>query len=101
MPLNAKIGVPTRYIKEREAICLMNDQARHIYKKVESESIANVDTIKQSIKADKLDNNSNLEEDEINPCLEIITNKVEKDNAFISQMEQRSMFSNVVNYGTI
>ena len=26
----------------------MNDQARHIYKKVESESIVNVDTIKQS-----------------------------------------------------
>ena len=46
----------------KEAICLMNDQARHIYKKVESESIINIDTINQEREADKL-NNNNLEED--------------------------------------
>ena len=49
MPLNTKIGGPTRYIKDREAICLTNDQARHIYKKVESERIVNIDTVKQEI----------------------------------------------------
>ena len=41
-------------------------QAKHIYKVVESENTVNVDTIKQEIEADKLDNN-NREEEEINP----------------------------------
>ena len=59
MPLNTKIGGLARYIKDREAICVMNDQATNIYKKVESECIVNVDTIKQEIESDKLDNNNN------------------------------------------
>ena len=74
MPLNTKIGGPARYIKDKEAICLMNDQTRHIYKKVESESIVNVDTIKQEI-----EDSDNIDEDEVNPYHEIITNKVEKE----------------------
>ena len=57
----------------------MNDQARHVYRMVESESIVNVDTIKWEIEADKLDNNNNREEYEINPYYKIITNKVEKE----------------------
>ena len=40
-------------MKDKEAICLTNDQTRHTYKKVESGSIINVDMIKQEIKADK------------------------------------------------
>ena len=48
---------------------------------VESESIVNIETIKQEIEADKLDNNNNREEeeddDEIDPYYEIITKKVE------------------------
>ena len=43
----------------------MNDQARHICKVVESENIVNIDTIKQEIEADKLDNNTE-EDDETN-----------------------------------
>ena len=34
----------------------------------------------------------------INPYHEIITNKAEKDDTIISQMEQWSILSNVVNY---
>ena len=67
---------------------------------VKSENIVNVDTIKQEIEADILDNNNNNKEegDDINPYHEIITNKVEKDNAAISQMEQWSILSNRVKY---
>ena len=62
-------------------------------------NIVNVDTVKQEIEADKLDNNNNnLEEDKINPYHEIITNKVEKENTITSQMEQWSILGNVVNY---
>ena len=77
MPLNTKIGEPARYIKDKEGICLTNDQARPIYKKLESESVVYVDTIKQEIEVDKLyennnnnnNNNNNLEEHEINPIM--------------------------------
>ena len=60
MPLNTKIGGQARYIKDKEVISLMEDQAKYIYKKVESENIVNID-IKQEIevhKLDKIDNNN-------------------------------------------
>ena len=45
----------------------MKDQDRYIYKNVELENIVNVDTIKQEIDADKLDDdNNNLEEEDRN-----------------------------------
>ena len=75
----------------------MEDQARHIHKKVETEKIVNVDTMKQEIEVDKLDkmddNNA-----KIYPYHEIITNKVQKDDTVISQMEQWLILSNVANY---
>ena len=43
---------------------------------------------------DKMDDNSG----EINPYHEIVTNKVERDNTIISQMEQWSILSNKINY---
>ena len=84
MPLSTKIGGQARYITNREANCLTNNQARYIYKKIESESIVNVDTIKQEIEADTLDRNNG----KINPYHKIITNKVEKDDTILQQMEQ-------------
>ena len=97
MPLNTKIGGQTRYIKDKEDKCLTNDQARHVYKKVESGSIIHVDTnIKQEIDqdVDRIDDTSG----EINPYHEIIVKNAERDNTILSQMEQWSILSNVVNY---
>ena len=59
MPLKSKIGGPVRYVKDRENVCLTVDQATYIYKKVEQESIVNVETIKQEIEDDILDNDNN------------------------------------------
>ena len=81
-----KIGALVKYIKDKETICLTNDQARHIYEKVESEGIVNVDTIKQEIEEDKLGSN-NLDEDDVNPYYKIITNKMEKEDIITKQME--------------
>ena len=61
-----------------------NGRSGQTYEKVELGNIVSIDTIKQEIEADKLDD----EEDEIILYHEIITNKVEKDNTIISQMEQ-------------
>ena len=94
MPLNKKIGGQARYIKDRKDICLMEDQAKYIYKKVETGNIGNIDTIKQEIETDRLDLMDNTN-GEINPYHKVIINEVEKDNTIISQMEQWSILSNV------
>ena len=95
-PLNTKIGGQAGYIKDKEAICLTNDEARHVYKKIESGSIINIDTITQEIDqdVDKIDDTNG----EINPYHKIIVNKAERDDTIISQMKQWSILSNVVNY---
>ena len=95
MPINTKIGGPVQYFKDKETICLMDDQVRHLYKKVETEGIIDVDTIKQE-KEDNLSRNT--DEDEVNPYHGIITNKAEKEDIITMQMEKWLILSNVVNY---
>ena len=80
LPLNTKIGGPVKNVKDKDAISLIGNQAIHIYKKVESESIVNIALIKQEKEADKLGNNNNPDEDKVNPYHGIITNNLEKEN---------------------
>ena len=96
MSLNTKTGRLNQYIKDKENVCLTGDQARHIYKNVDSEIIVNIGTIKQEIEAEKLDCNK-IEGDEINPFHEIITNTVEKEDTITLQMEQWSILGTTVN----
>ena len=65
--------------------------------KVETGNIVNIYTIKQEREVDKLDKMDDTK-GETNPYYEIVTNTVEKDDVNISQMEQWSILSNVVNY---
>ena len=97
MPLNTKISRQARYIKDKEAIWLTNDQARHVYKNTESENIINVATSKQEIEIDQDLDKIDDTNAEINPYHKMIVNKAERDDTIISQMKQWSMFSNVVN----
>ena len=97
MPINTKIGGPVKYVKDKETISLTYDQARLVYKKIESEGVVNVDTIKQKIEENKLGRN-NIYDDEVNQYHEIITNYIDKENIITSQMEQWSKLSNIVNY---
>ena len=87
MPLNTKIGGPVKYVKDKETMCLTNDQARNVCKKVELEDRGNVDTIKQEIEEDKL-GKDNIDDDEINPYHKIIINDIDKENIITSQMKQ-------------
>ena len=63
---------------------LTEDQARHVYKKVESGNIININTIKQEIEQDqelnKLDDTSR----DINPYRELTVNIAEKIDSFIT-----------------
>ena len=72
MPLSIKLGGPVKYVKDKENICLTMDQARHIYKKVELEDIVNIDTIKQEMEEDKLNENNIDDEEEVDPYHNII-----------------------------
>ena len=99
LPLKSKIVRLVRHVKGRENICLTVDQAKYIYEKVEQESIANVETIKQEIEDDRLDKDNIDNEEEVNPKYEnIIINEFDRENIIASQMEQWLMLSNIVNY---
>ena len=69
---------------------MAEDQARHIYKKVEVDKIINVETMKQEIEDDRLTRNrlKEEEEDEIesNPYQMAILNKTSRDDTKIEQM---------------
>ena len=78
--------------------CLTPKQPEYIYRKVELGSLINKNAIKEEtdpdIELDKIDNNSG----EGNPYVELIVNNGSKVEKMISQMEQWSVFSNVINY---
>ena len=69
-----------------------------IYKKVELGSLINKNTIKEELDADieldRMDDNSRHE----NPYREFIINNAYKMENVLPQMEQWSIFSNVINY---
>ena len=60
--------------------------------------MVNVDTIKQEIGEEKLGINSIDVEEEVNPYHNIIINNIDRENVIASQMEQWSIFINVINY---
>ena len=43
-----------RYIPDKEQRCLTEDQARHVYKKVGTDRVINVETMKQEIEDEKM-----------------------------------------------
>ena len=95
MPLSTKLSEQARKIRDANR-CLTKDQARYVYKKVESGSVINKDTTKQEMDqdVDRIDDTKG----EINPYHEIIVNKAERDNTVLLSMEQWSILSNVINY---
>ena len=100
MPLNTNIGGWNTSHKNNynENKYLTEDQTRHVYKKVESGNVNNINTLKQKIEQDwelkRLDDTSR----DINPYREFIVKNAEKIETVLLQMEQWSILSNVVNY---
>ena len=77
---------------------LTREQASYVYKKVEMGEMINVSTIQQEMEQgeqlSKIDNMSG----ETNPYGELIVNNAEKIEPLMTQMEQWSILSNVLNY---
>ena len=94
MPLTEKGG------PDKEQGCLTEDQARYVYKKVETDKVINVETMKQEIEGNKMTRNRLNEEDttETNPCQMVILNKVYKDNIKTEQMIHWYILSDLIKY---
>ena len=103
MPLGSKlVGNSTKNeVNKSDSIdknCLTSKQADYINRKVELGSLINKNTMKQEIhpdvELDKMDDNSG----DKNPYRELIVNNASKIKSTLSQMEQWSILSNVINY---
>ena len=73
-------------------------QTNFVYKKVELGSLINKNMIKEELDTDieleRMDNNSGDE----NPYKELIVNNADKIDSTLTQMEQWSILSNIINY---
>ena len=77
---------------------LTREQAKHIYKKVETGQTINVDTMKLEMEQEKQLSQMDDDNGEANPYRELIVNNAEKIEMQKTQMEQWSILSNSLNY---
>ena len=98
LPLNSKIGEQVNNNRPSIGQYLMGEQTRYIYRKTESCEIINTETIQQELEQgrqlDRIDDTNG----ETNPYKELIVNNAEKLEPLMTQMEQWSILSNVLNY---
>ena len=97
LPLDSRIGG-----QNRDSLTvgqyLTRDQTKYIYKKVETGEIINTDMIQQEIEQEKQLGRIDDTSRETNPYKELIVNNAEKIEPLMTQMEQWSILSNVLNY---
>ena len=98
LPLDSRIGEQGRDDQPTVGQFLTREQARYIYRKVEAGEIINTDMIEQEIEQEKQLNKIDDTSGETNPYQELIGNNAEKIEPLMTQMEQWSILSNVLNY---
>ena len=98
LPLDSKIGGQGRNYRPSVGQFLTREQTNYIYKKIETGEMINTDTIQQEMEQEeqlsKIDDTS----EQTNPYHELIVNNAEKIEPLMTQMEQWSILSNVLNY---
>ena len=77
---------------------LTRDQTRYIYKKIETGEVINTDMIQQEIEQEKQLSKIYYMNGEISPYRELIVNNAERTEPLMTQMEQWSILSNILNY---
>ena len=98
LPLDFRIAGQSRDSYSTVGKYLTRDQAKYVYKKVETGETLNADTIQQEIEQEKQLNRMDDRNGEINPYRELIVNNTEITEPPVTQMEQWSILSNVLNY---
>ena len=98
LPLDCKIGGQVGHNRPYVGQFLTRERANYVYKKVETGEIVNMDTIQQEIEQKEQLNRIDDTYSEINPYQELIVNNAERVDPLMTQMEQWSILSNVLNY---
>ena len=98
LPLDSRIGGQSRDSHPTVGQYLTRDQARHVYKKVETGEVINVDAVKHEIEQEKQLSRIDDDSGEVNPYRELVVNNAEKIEKQKTQMEQWSILSNSLSY---
>ena len=98
LSLNTKIGGQVNDNRPSVRKFLTREQTRYIYKKKESGEIINTETIKQELEQERQLDRIDDMNGETNPYKELIVNNAERGEPLMTQMEQWSILSNVLNY---
>ena len=98
LPLDSRIGGQGRDNHPTVGQFLTREETRYIYRKVETGEIINTDMIEHEIEQEKQLNKIDDTSRETNPYKEFIVNNAEKIEPLMTQMEQWSILSNVLNY---
>ena len=98
LPLDFKIGGKSRDSHTKVGQYLTRDQARYIYKKVETGGMINTDIVQQEIEQEKQLSRMDDDSGEVNPYRELAVNNAEKVEMPKTQMEQWSILNNLLNY---
>ena len=98
LPLDSKIGGQISHKRPRVGQFLTREQANYVYKKVETGKIINTDAIQQEMEQEEQLNKIDDMSGETNPYQEFIVNNAEKIEPLMTQMEQWSILSNILDY---
>ena len=93
-----KIGGQSRDSNPAVGQNLTRDQVRYVYKKVETGGMINTDTVQQEIEQEKQFSRMDDDSGEVNPYRELVVNNAERVEMPITQMEQWSILSSLLNY---
>ena len=97
LPLNTKIGGQVNNNRPSKGHFLTREETKYIYKKTESGEIINTETVQELEQEEQLDRIDDMNR-ETNPYKELIVNNADKVEPLMTQMEQWSILSNVLNY---
>ena len=98
LPLDSRIGGQCGNDRPSVGQFLTMEQTRYIYKKVVIGEIINTETIEQEMEQEKQLSKIDDTNGETNPYQELIVNNTEKIEPLMTQMEQWSIISDVLNY---
>ena len=98
LPLDSKIGGHIGHVKPNVGQFLTREQANHIYKNVETGEVINTNTIQQEMEQEEQLNRIDDTNGETNPYQELIINSADRVDPLMTQMEQWSILSNILNY---
>ena len=98
LPLITSIGGQVNSSKSNDNNYLSEEQARHVYKKVESGNVINKDMLQQETEQEWELNRIDDTSGDVNLHRKLIVNNAEEIEPILTQMKQWSILSNVLNY---